>query len=131
MVIDGMMHLEVVGEYWDGLFEEVIQHYDAVGIDKGVVLNTWMPSRETNDRTRAACQQYPDRFLSFGHVRPVDDWRDELKRITQEFGWTDLKLHQGELRQGGSKLRIIPARHRPPDRHDWPEREDSICPRRG
>ena len=45
-VIAGMMHLEVVGEYWDGLFEEVIRHYDAAGIDKGVVMNTWMPSRE-------------------------------------------------------------------------------------
>jgi hypothetical protein len=24
MVIDGMMHLEVVGQYWDGLEDEVI-----------------------------------------------------------------------------------------------------------
>ncbi len=99
-----MMHLEVVGEYWDGLFEEVIQHYDAVGIDKGVVMNTWMPSRESNDRTRAACQQFPDRFIPFAHVRPIDDWEDELKRITQEFGWTGLKLHQGELKHGGPDM---------------------------
>ncbi len=109
MIIDGMMHLEVMGQFWDGLLEEVLAQYDAAGIDKGVVLNTWMPSRESNDRTRAACQQYPDRFLPFGHVRPVDDWRDELKRITQEFGWTGLKLHQGELRQGGGDLRAVTA----------------------
>src|SRR5689334_22823824 len=103
-IIDGMMHLEVVGEYWDGLFEEVIRHYDAAGIDKGVVMNTWMPSRESNDRTLAACRQYPDRFLPFAHVRPIDDWESELKRVTQEFGWTGLKLHQGELKHGGPDM---------------------------
>jgi predicted TIM-barrel fold metal-dependent hydrolase len=100
MIIDGMMHLEVVGEYWDGLLEEILEHYDAAGIDKGVVMATWMPSRASNDRTLAACRQYPDRFIPFGHVRPVDDWQSELKRITEEFGWTGLKLHQGELRHG-------------------------------
>src|SRR5438128_6347528 len=105
MIIDGMMHLEANGQYWDGLIEEVLEHYDAAGIDKGVVLATWMPSRESNDRTRAACRQYPDRFIPFGHVRPVDDWQDELKRITQEFGWTGLKLHQGELKAAGPDMR--------------------------
>lgn len=100
MIIDGMMHLEVNGEYWDGLIEEVLEHYDAAGIDKGVVLTTWTESRASNDRTRAACAQHPDRFIPFGHVRPVDAWRDELRRITQEFGWRGLKLHQGELRHG-------------------------------
>lgn len=105
MIIDGMMHLEVFGDYWDGLFDEVIEHYDAVGINKGVVLTTWTPSRESNDRTLAACRRYPDRFIPFGHVRPEDDyWRDELKRITQELGWTGLKLHQGELRHGGPDM---------------------------
>lgn len=104
MIIDGMMHLEVVGVHWDGLFEEVLEHYDAAGIDKGVVMNTWMPSRESNDRTQAACRRYPDRFLPFGHVRPVDDWRGELRRITGEFGWTGLKLHEGELKQGGPDI---------------------------
>jgi predicted TIM-barrel fold metal-dependent hydrolase len=104
VIIDGMMHLEVVGEYWDGLVEEVIEHYDASGIDKGVVLATWMPSRESNDITRAACKKYPDRFIPFGHVRPNDDWQNELKRITQEFGWIGLKLHQGELQHGGPDL---------------------------
>lgn len=105
MIIDGMMHLEVVGAYWDGLLEEVLEHYDAAGIDKGVVLATWMPSRESNDRTREAWRRYPDRFIPFGHVRPVDDWEGELRRITQEFGWTGLKLHQGELRHGGPDLK--------------------------
>src|SRR5579885_1050221 len=104
MIIDGMMHLEVVGEYWNGLVEEVIEHYDAAGIDKGVVLATWMPSRESNDLTRTACEKYPDRFIPFGHVRPIDDWQSELKRITQEFGWIGLKLHQGELKHGGPDI---------------------------
>lgn len=104
MIIDGMMHLEVVGEYWEGLFEEVLEYYDAASIDKGVVMATWMPSRESNDRTHAACQKYPDRFIPFGHVRPVDPWEDELKRITGEYGWTGLKLHEGELRQGGPDM---------------------------
>ncbi len=99
MIIDGMMHLEVNGAFWDGLIDEVIRHYDAAGIDRGVVMATWTPSRESNDRTLAACRRHPDRFVPFGHVRPIDDWENELVRITQEFGWTGLKLHQGELRE--------------------------------
>jgi predicted TIM-barrel fold metal-dependent hydrolase len=101
MIIDGMMHLEVYGAYWDGLVDEIIEHYDAAGIDKGVVLTTWTPSRESNDRTFMACRRYPSRFIPFGHVRPADDWESELKRITQDLGWKGLKLHQGELQQGG------------------------------
>ncbi len=105
MIIDGMMHLEVCGACWDGLADEVIEHYDAAGIDKGVVLTTWTPSRESNDRTRRAAEKYPERFIPFGHVRPQDDWKSELKRITQEFGWRGLKLHQGELREGGPDIK--------------------------
>lgn len=100
MIIDGMMHLEVVGTHWPGLVDEVLEHYDAAGIDKGVVLATWMESRESNDLTRDAVRRHPDRFIAFGHVRPIDDWRSELTRITQELGWPGLKLHQGELKHG-------------------------------
>lgn len=56
MIIDGMMHVEVVGQYSDGLLEQVPEHYDAAGIDKGVVMCTWMPSHEPNDRPREACR---------------------------------------------------------------------------
>jgi predicted TIM-barrel fold metal-dependent hydrolase len=106
MIIDGMMHLENVGEYWDTLVDEVIEHYDAAGIDKAVVLATWMDSRRSNDLTRDACRRHPDRFIPFGHVRPIDDyWPDELKRITQELGWVGLKLHQGELKHGGPDMK--------------------------
>jgi predicted TIM-barrel fold metal-dependent hydrolase len=104
MIIDGMYHLEMCGAYWEGLFDEVVQYYDACGIDRGVVMTTWTESRESNDRTREACRQYRDRFIPFGHVRPVDNWQIELKRITQEFGWTGLKLHQGELKHGGPDM---------------------------
>jgi predicted TIM-barrel fold metal-dependent hydrolase len=105
MIIDGMMHLETVGKYWPSLVDEAIEHYDAAGIDRGVALATWMPSRESNDLTLAACQKYPDRFIPFGHVRPIDDWEDELERITRGLGWTGLKLHQGELRHGGPDIK--------------------------
>lgn len=105
MIIDGMMHLEANGAYWDGLIDEAVRHYDAVGIDKGVALATWMPSRESNEITREASRKYPDRFIPFGHVRPIDDWQTELRRITQEFGWKGLKLHQGELRHGGPDIK--------------------------
>ncbi|HLJ54486.1 MAG TPA: amidohydrolase family protein [Chthonomonadaceae bacterium] len=104
MIIDGMYHLEMCGSYWDGLFEEVLEYYEAARIDQGVVTTTWTPSRESNDRTRAACVKYPDRFYAYGHVRPEDDWKGELKRITKEFGWHGLKLHQGELKQAGSDM---------------------------
>jgi predicted TIM-barrel fold metal-dependent hydrolase len=99
-----MYHLEVVGTYWEGLVDETIEHLDAAGIDKAVVLATWMDSCRSNEITRDACRRYPDRFIPFGHVRPVDDWKSELRRLTQEFGWTGLKLHQGELRHGGPDM---------------------------
>jgi hypothetical protein len=52
MIIDGMMHLEVSGACWDGLVDEVIELYDSAGIDKGVIVTTWTPSREpTPDRS--------------------------------------------------------------------------------
>jgi predicted TIM-barrel fold metal-dependent hydrolase len=105
LVIDGMMHLEVVGKYWESLPDEVLEHYDAVGIDKGVILATWMPSRESNDWTFAAYRKHPDRFIPFGHVRPQDpDWESELKRVSQP-PWKGLKLHESELRAGGRNLR--------------------------
>ena len=108
MIIDGMMHLEVMGEYWEGLVGEVIERWDAAGIDKGVILATWMASRRSNDITLEAVTRYPDRFIPFGHIRPVDDWQSELDRITQDLGWTGLKLHQRELwYAGGEALRIV------------------------
>jgi len=109
-IIDGMMHLENVGAYWPSLPDEVIEHYDRTGIDKGVVMATWMPSTESNDITREACQRHPDRFIPFGHVRPIDDWETELRRITQEFGWTGLKLHKGELNFGTDDLEDVARR---------------------
>ena len=102
MIIDGMMHLEVFGTYWEGLIDEVIEHYDYTGIDKGVALTTWTESRASNDRTLGACQKHPDRFIPFGHVRPIDPWEEELKRITQEFG-TEFAALQ-DLERGVSKV---------------------------
>jgi predicted TIM-barrel fold metal-dependent hydrolase len=111
-VIDGMMHLEVFessskANYWEGLVEEILEHYDDAGIDQGVILTTWTPSRESNDRTLKAYQTYPDRFIPFGHVRPEDpDWQRELKRVSEP-PWKGLKLHQGELERAGRDLKAI------------------------
>ena len=84
MIIDGMMHLEIVGEYWEGLIEEVLEHYDAAGIDKGVVLATWMDSRESNDRTRDACRRYPDRFIPSVNV-DANHGMDAVRAITKAY----------------------------------------------
>jgi predicted TIM-barrel fold metal-dependent hydrolase len=105
-----MMHLEVYvndnyGRYWPGMEEQILEYYEAAGIDKGVILTTWTPSRESNDRTLHVYEKYPNRFIPFGHVRPVDkDWESELKRIAKP-PWKGLKLHEGELRAGGRDLR--------------------------
>ena len=111
-VIDGMMHLEVYqsatkAAYWEGLVEEVLEHYDHAGIDQGVILTTWTPSRESNDRTLAAYEKHPDRFIPFGHIRPKDsDWERELARVSEP-PWKGLKLHEGELRRGCGVLKTI------------------------
>ncbi|MEX0717440.1 MAG: amidohydrolase family protein [Planctomycetaceae bacterium] len=105
LVIDGMMHLEVVGKHWEGLIDEVLAHYEAAKIDKGVILTTWMPTKKSNDRTLAAYEKHPDRFIPFGHIRPQDDeWESELKRIAQP-PWKGLKLLHGEFaRHAGDDL---------------------------
>jgi predicted TIM-barrel fold metal-dependent hydrolase len=111
LVIDGMMHLEVwagnriVATHWEGIVEEILEHYAAAGIDKGVILTCWTPSRESNDRTLAAYEKYPDRFIPFGHIRPEDpDWEAELRRVSQP-PWKGLKLHQAELSLGAEGLK--------------------------
>jgi predicted TIM-barrel fold metal-dependent hydrolase len=94
------MHLEAYGTYWDGLIEEIIEHYDHARIEKGVVFTCWTASRESNDRTLFACKKYPDRFIPFGHVRTEDpDWEKELERIGK-LGWKGIKLHQSEISRG-------------------------------
>ncbi len=100
LVIDAHMHFEAYGEYWDGLIDEIIEHYDHAEVDKGVVFTAWTPSRESNDRTRAGYRKFPDRFIPFGHIRTEDaDWEDELKRIS-DWGWKGMKLHQSEIARG-------------------------------
>jgi len=68
-VLDAHMHLESFGTYWEGLEDQIIEHYDYAGVTKGVVFTAWTPSRESNDRTLAACRKHPNRFIPFGHVR--------------------------------------------------------------
>ena len=100
MVIDGHMHLEAYGTYWDGMVEQIIEHYDYARVDKGVIFTCWTPSRESNDRTLAAHRKHPDRFIPFGHVRTEDpDWERELERIGN-LGWKGIKLHQSEISRG-------------------------------
>ena len=99
-ILDAHMHLESYGTYWEGLEDQIIEHYDYAGIDRGVVFTAWTPSRESNDRTLAACSKYPDRFIPFGHVRTEDpDWETELERIGK-LGWKGIKLHQNEISRG-------------------------------
>ena len=99
-VLDAHMHLESYGTYWEGLEDEIIEHYDYARIDRGVVFTAWTPTRESNDRTLAACRKYPDRFIPFGHVRTQDpDWESELERVGN-YGWKGIKLHQSEISRG-------------------------------
>lgn len=100
VVLDGHMHLESYGIYWEGLEDQIIEHYDYAGIDQGVVFTAWTPSRESNDRTLAAYRKYPERLIPFGHIRTEDpDWERELGRIGK-LGWKGIKLHQSEISRG-------------------------------
>jgi len=104
MIIDDLMHIDhwrwqdETGEYAPGREEEIIQMLDDASVDKAVVLTTWMPSRKSNEITLHATQKYPDRFIPYGHVRPIDrDWESELERIAGTLKWKGLKIHQGEF----------------------------------
>jgi hypothetical protein len=104
MIIDDLMHIDHwrwydhTGEYAEGQEEKILVIMDDAGVDKAVVLTTWMDSRRSNDITYNAAKKYPDRFIPFGHVRPIDlYWPAELERIRHEYGWTGLKIHQGEF----------------------------------
>jgi len=104
MIIDDLMHIDHwrwydhVGEYAEGQEKKILAMMDDAGVDKAVVLTTWMDSRRSNDITCKAAKEYPDRFIPFGHVRPTDlYWPGELERIGREFGWKGLKIHQGEF----------------------------------
>lgn len=100
LVIDAHMHFEAYGTYWEGLIDEIIEHYDYAGVDKGVVFTAWTPSHESNTRTLEGYRKYPDRFIPFGHVRTEDpDWESELERIS-ELQWKGMKLHQSEISRG-------------------------------
>ena len=82
MIINSLMHLEVVGDYWEGLEDQIIEHYDAAGIDKGIICATWMPSKKSNDLTQKVYNNYPDRFIPFGHIRIKDsDWKQEAIKM--------------------------------------------------
>lgn len=109
-ILDAHMHLEAYGTYWEGLEDQIIEHYDYAGIDRGVVFTAWTPSRESNERTLAAYRKYPDRFIPFGHIRTEDpDWERELERIG-EWGWKGIKLHQNEISRGADleeKTRLV------------------------
>ena len=35
----------------------------STGIDRGVIMTVWTPSRESNDRTLSAYEKYPERFI--------------------------------------------------------------------
>ena len=99
-VLDVHMHFEAYGEYWENLIDEIIEHYDYAGVDRGVVFTCWTPTRESNDRTLAGCRRHPGRFIPFSHVRTVDpEWREELER-TGDLGWQGIKLHQNEIARG-------------------------------
>jgi hypothetical protein len=102
VVIDGMKHLEVVGKSWEGLEEEMIRHYDAAGIDKGVVMATRMPSRESNDRTRDACQRYPDRFNPWVEKAKID-----TLRLPAPYRTPPLTDDEYALIMGGNMARLL------------------------
>lgn len=104
MIIDDLMHIDHwrwqdhTAEYADGQEEKILAMMNDASVDKAIVLTTWMDSHRSNDITYSAAQKYPDRFIPFGHVRPIDlYWPAELERIGRKFGWKGLKIHQGEF----------------------------------
>lgn len=104
MIIDDLMHIDHwrwqdhTAEYAEGQEEKIIEMMDDASVDKAIAVTTWMDSRRSNDITYNAAQKYPDRFIPFGHVRPIDPyWPAELERIGHKFGWKGLKIHQGEF----------------------------------
>ncbi|MCS7113384.1 MAG: amidohydrolase family protein [Nitrososphaerota archaeon] len=92
LVIDAHMHVE--HEDPNIIYAMEVE----AGVDRAIVWSIWNPSRESNDLTLKAYERYPNFFVPFGHVRPSDPyWREELRRIAGDLGWSGLKLHIGEF----------------------------------
>jgi len=98
MIID--THLGIRYPATDEKVEEVLGEMDSANVDKAV---TWsVPGgqdreviRKNNDRISAIVKKYPDRFIGFATVNPLDpDFAsDELTRVIEQVGLTGLKLH--------------------------------------
>jgi predicted TIM-barrel fold metal-dependent hydrolase len=106
-IIDAHMHIE--HEDPDTIYAMEVE----AGVNRAVVWSIWNPSRESNDLTLKAYMKYPDFFIPFGHVRPVDPyWKDEMRRIVEGLGWRGLKLHLGEFTVNhAQKVRDLSSRY--------------------
>ncbi|HIE50758.1 MAG TPA: hypothetical protein EYP85_03285, partial [Armatimonadetes bacterium] len=80
--------------------EVLVRQADEAGVAKTLVFSMSLPSRESNDLTRARIRGYEDRLVPLCHVLPTEGELalEELDRSIGEWGWKGVKMHWGEYR---------------------------------
>lgn len=92
MIVDAHMHIE----HEDPRI--IYEMEREAGVEKAIIFSIWNPSRESNELTLKAYKSYPNFFIPFGHVRPIDSyWKEEIRRIAEELRWKGIKIHFGEF----------------------------------
>lgn len=80
--------------------DHLLRQMDEAGIDKQMVFSIMLPSRESNDLTRARIRGHEDRLIPLCHIVAQEGELalDELDRAVGDWGWKGVKMHWGESR---------------------------------
>lgn len=99
MIIDCHTHIKS-GDVYRREFraKTLVSQMDEAGIEKSLTFSICLPSRESNDFTKARVRGYEDRLIPLGHimVSKPDQANTELKRVLGEWRWKGVKIHWGE-----------------------------------
>ena len=96
MIIDGHVHITEDGKWFDthhnASLARLIDELNNSEIEKAVLLP--IAPFTSNKFIASICQQYPDKFIGFGSLNPIDDNAATiLKNVFPGLGLKGLKIH--------------------------------------
>lgn len=98
MIVDAHAH---IGDYSPVIpggthsAEELVERWDAAGVDCGVISVLGSDPEAANDMTREACRRYPGRIFGYVYLNPTDvkGSLSELDRCRQHDCFRGVKFH--------------------------------------